>query len=954
MQQKQCLKTILVFTIFIIFQSGLRGAEAQELSVEDLLYKGRTELSKDNPTGAIVYFTKALNKCNPGSSSYNSRYGRCNFFVGEGYFQKFEMQRNISDAKTAIKYFETVIDFGKKTTQDYPSLAKGRIKQIRRALNTNETGVSSEIGRTFKVKTVSKGKIIANSWNLYVNGERIDNPFVELFFIEDHSGDTPKALRKAVYISDAGAAEVARKLGIQRITQNKYSYDRYDVLNISRTFRKFGFPDIVLKNGERFNRQWAIIEYDLNMPALPVKLFEHFGASVQASWSERKVMINAKAGSPITKDWFDLVGELRLPPSGAGGNWIIGFQEFQLPRKIYPGQFVQGRVDLQVKGNARNSANAVIYISLFGDWSPSTKLARIYKGTVGIPRRVSMPFSFKAPSKPGTYRLRCPMVLAFAPVKNFYGSKPGGQNDPGVGPYTEVSFVVAKPQVNKPATTQKPPQIKDNKPVYPKGMVWVSINGPGVSGHAGVFAHEGFSGRMSKYETTNAQYCEFLNAALTTDDITVTMRRHRSTVKGANGSNPGADFVGEMYYDLDGPGLTYDGVTNGGAARINYTGSLFTVDSGFEKHPVNHVSWYGATAFCNYYGYRLPTEWEWMAVADYAGSYGYNKYGCGTSINNSKANYLGSTHPYGTTPVGTFGVYGYGMADMTGNVWELVSLDKHGFRITCGGSWHTNKELCTVRFRYRDGDLHKSGNNIGFRVCRGQRVTVAKPQVNESTTTQKPPESASIPDKDKDPAEAARKFITALYSRSYDDMLEVVSDDVYAYQGGKGSYQLPYGRKAFKEFASSFSFDKPPKIISVKEKHRLKGGTIALIEAVMQQQGKNKYTCTLWFKKVNSQWLLFTPTTNLAGYRNSDIQAALRSFANTWARRGNQRYVNCRIKKAVPNTLQHTASLWLEIEYEYTSNNYYGDGRAKSGTRISAVWMNRKSGSWEYGGMYNQ
>jgi hypothetical protein len=32
-------------------------------------------------------------------------------------------------------------------------------------------------------------------------------------------------------------------------------------------------------------------------------------------------------------------------------------------------------------------------------------------------------------------------------------------------------------------------------------MTWVSINDPGVSGH------EAFNGQMSKYETTNAQYC---------------------------------------------------------------------------------------------------------------------------------------------------------------------------------------------------------------------------------------------------------------------------------------------------------------------------------------------------------------------------------------------------------------------------------------------------------------
>jgi len=92
-------------------------------------------------------------------------------------------------------------------------------------------------------------------------------------------------------------------------------------------------------------------------------------------------------------------------------------------------------------------------------------------------------------------------------------------------------------------------------------------------------------------------------------------------------------------------------------------------------HPVGEVSWYGATAFASYYGWRLPTEWEWQAVADFDGTY---IYGCGTTINQSKANYydggyanpLGlSSYPY-TSPVDYYASYGYGMNDMAGNVWE--------------------------------------------------------------------------------------------------------------------------------------------------------------------------------------------------------------------------------------------------------------------------------------------
>jgi len=238
-------------------------------------------------------------------------------------------------------------------------------------------------------------------------------------------------------------------------------------------------------------------------------------------------------------------------------------------------------------------------------------------------------------------------------------------------------------------------------------MVWVYINDPGVAGH------EGFTGYMSKYETTNAQYCQFLNAAIASGDITV----DGDNVLGATGSNSGADFVGQLYYNLAGPGDTYDGATNGGAARINYTGSSFTVDSGFENHPVTYVSWYGATAFCNYYGYRLPTEWEWKAVADYDGSFNY---GCGVTIDNSMANYMGSTHPDGTTAVGAFGMYGYGLADLSGNVWEwtstVLSTPRYGWCVVCGGAWSWPSSVCTV---WNSGDYHPSFtfSYVGFRVA---------------------------------------------------------------------------------------------------------------------------------------------------------------------------------------------------------------------------------------------
>ena len=239
----------------------------------------------------------------------------------------------------------------------------------------------------------------------------------------------------------------------------------------------------------------------------------------------------------------------------------------------------------------------------------------------------------------------------------------------------------------------------------PNGMVLVYIDDPN------------FIYYMSKYETTNSQYCQFLNTAFASGDIAVGVD---NIVYGASGSNSGADFVGEIYFETYAADLD---------SQISYSNGVFSVRSrdGYDMsdHPVVEVSWYGATAFCNYYGFRLPTEWEWQAVADYDGSY---TYGCGTTIDQSKANYydsgyanpLGlSSEPY-TSPVDHYSSYGYGMNDMAGNVWEWASNCYYSdcsdsSRIIRGGSWNGYNYNCTVSYR-GTAYPYSTGLGIGFRV----------------------------------------------------------------------------------------------------------------------------------------------------------------------------------------------------------------------------------------------
>ena len=269
-----------------------------------------------------------------------------------------------------------------------------------------------------------------------------------------------------------------------------------------------------------------------------------------------------------------------------------------------------------------------------------------------------------------------------------------------IGDIAEI--MIFKREMNSDQIKEKNQELSDRwgLPLVsdPEGMVWVSINDPG------------FNGQMSKYETTNAQYCQFLNAAKASGDITVS----GSTVLGSNGSNSGADFTGQVYYNLAGVGYTGPNITNGGAARINYTDGSFNVDPGLENHPVTYVSWYGATAFCNYYGYRLPIREQWHAVADYDGSF---TYGCGITIDNSKANYAGTPHPYGTKVVGILGSFGYGLCDMTGNVWEWTSTPDGMYYYDCGGSFYDAPQYLLISFCRRNPPIDNNWD-LGFRAVR--------------------------------------------------------------------------------------------------------------------------------------------------------------------------------------------------------------------------------------------
>ncbi len=106
---------------------------------------------------------------------------------------------------------------------------------------------------------------------------------------------------------------------------------------------------------------------------------------------------------------------------------------------------------------------------------------------------------------------------------------------------------------------------------------------------------------------------------------------------------------------------------------------------GLDRHPVVHVAFEDAVAYAKWIGKRLPTEAEW----EYAARGGLDEatYAWGDDFmprNKSMANTwqgqfpwenLRSNGPSWTTPVGSYPPNGYGLDDVTGNVWEWTSSE---------------------------------------------------------------------------------------------------------------------------------------------------------------------------------------------------------------------------------------------------------------------------------------
>ncbi|GAB1448168.1 formylglycine-generating enzyme family protein [Bacteroidota bacterium] len=163
--------------------------------------------------------------------------------------------------------------------------------------------------------------------------------------------------------------------------------------------------------------------------------------------------------------------------------------------------------------------------------------------------------------------------------------------------------------------------------------------------------------------------------------------------------------------------------------KANPTFELYGIGPDF---PIYYVSWEEAQDFIKKLNqltgrkFRLPTEEEW----EYAARGGNPNYLFSGSNELSSVGWFDGNSKGQTHPVGEKSANGFGLFDMTGNVWEWCSNVYSPYKqipnslgliftsnsiVGRGGAWNKEKSKCRLSKRGR-GLSHYRRNNLGFRI----------------------------------------------------------------------------------------------------------------------------------------------------------------------------------------------------------------------------------------------